>query len=179
MKWLKESFHAKIHHEIRRYIIDHFPPEAQRHVHPASGIYGKSFKLVFDAESVAEKIRSDYRYSPIIWIDDGGSTHDLSIRADQSVPQQKQGRILGALWRKVHAYISSLDPLPNGPCWQLAVNGGRLHVLIGQRTYPLFSAKPLSDDSFAVTCDSANLSWYDISEDVAKDWIAEAIVGNQ
>ncbi len=42
----------------------------------------------------------------------------------------------------MHACIFSMDPLPHGPYWQLAVNDGRLHVLTGQRTYPFFSARP-------------------------------------
>ena len=73
-----------------------------------------------------------------------------------------------------------MAPFPHGPYWQLAVNGGRLHVLIGQRTYPLFSARPHpTDGTFEVTYDSRNLSWHQISDDGAKHCIAKAISGNQ
>ncbi len=112
----------------------------------------------------------------IPWTDATGFAHMLSVQADKSVPTRRQERILGKLWERSHEYITNMESPVHGPNWKLAVNGGTLHVLMGQRAYTLVSAKPHpTDGTFTVQVDADNMLSYRMLGEVAKAWISEAL----
>ncbi len=145
-------------------------------IHPELVIYGKSFKLVFDHANQADTARITFRHLDLPWVDETGFTHQLTVRPDKSALARRQGRVLGKLWETAYEYINNMENPEHGPNWKLAVNGGRLHVVMGQRPCTLFYAKPHPPDgTFTIRADSGNMDFYQVFEEVANSWISEAI----
>ncbi len=63
---------------------------------------------------------------------------------DRSFPVRMQGKVLGSRWSKVMQHIPPKDQPPTN--FKLASDGGRLHLLLGQRTLALFISKVSSFD---------------------------------
>ena len=70
------------------------------------------------------------------------------------------------------------------PYHRLLINGGKLHVVVGHRSYDIFSAKKapgINNNTFTITENKHHLNHYNISVEVATTWIAEAhtLMGGQ
>lgn len=100
--------------------------------------------------------------------------HELKAQTDRALPDRIQGRLLGHLWQKLRLHLTenNLEPYH-----QLRINGGRLHVVVGHRSYDTFASRKspgAGNNTFTVTQNRHHLHHYGISEEVAATWIAEA-----
>lgn len=148
---------------------------------PASGLYGKSCRLVFDDSKERKRRRMPSPSSRPR--SSSGPTQPVSLTTSLSgwtrlCPQRRQGRVLGSFWQKVHDYLSSNreDPPHGRANWKLGVKGGKLHLIFDQKTHTFFSVRlHPTKDTFMVEPDSNNLTWYSVPVEVAKSWISEAV----
>ena len=80
---------------------------------------------------------------------------------------------MGYLW-KVEAHLAENNLEQH---YSLVQNGGKLHVVIGHRTYDLFGARAApggSGAAFTLSENRRHLDHYRISSEVAATWMAEA-----
>ncbi len=86
VRGLKFSLHSKVHIDIGNHVITYLPEALQQHVKPSSGLYGKSFELIFDEASQAEEAKEAMASTKVPLTDDTGFAHMLTVQVGKSFP---------------------------------------------------------------------------------------------
>ena len=105
---------------------------------------------------------------------DEDKIHNLFVQPARSIPNRLQHRALGDLRNNIENHINT-NALEQS--YQLLQNGGKLHIIVGLKTYDLFAVRPAAGadkHEVSITENRKHLEHYNTSAEVASSWMAEA-----
>ena len=177
--WVKRlpfEMTTRAHHNIGAEILGQLPEDLSDKAEVASRFFGTSFVLIFKDADTAKSALQHFRKNGAYFTnysEDKEFQNAVSVQPDRSHPARLQGRLLGYLFKKMQTHFADNGYHTEG--YQLLQNGGRLHVVLRERTHELFGARPAADSGeIILTQHRDNLDWYTISEDIANTWMVEA-----
>jgi hypothetical protein len=106
---------------------------------------------------------------------ENGYIKDIRVTNDMPIPVRYKAKVLGELWQKVKAHLSTLSAEERPDPIQLSNNNGKLYLVIGTRPQELFASIVDPQGHMQVQAKNSTLMKYKVTNDMAEAWIADAI----